>query len=75
MKSLEDITIKYNINFNDNDKYLKEIILEMYNNSNIDINNYDLDNCLILNLIGQYYNFININYNEMIKYYLMAIDI
>ena len=73
MQTLDEITFKYNISFSENENYFKEIILEIYNN-NIDVSNYDMDNSLILNLIGQYYNIVNINYDKMKKYYLMAIE-
>ena len=42
MQTLEEISVKYDIYFSENEKYFKEIILEMYNNSNIDDNNSNL---------------------------------
>ena len=38
------------------------------------VNKYDITNGYILLFIGEYYEYNNINYNEMIKYCLMSID-
>jgi len=72
-KTLNDIIDKYPIIFYNYELPYTEIILEMYNNPNIEPEKYDLDDHIILNLIGQYYHLIHINYDEMKKYYSLAI--
>ena len=73
-ESLKDISDKYPIIFNDHELSYTDLILKMYNNNNINTKNYDLEDVIILNLIGQYYHYIYINYNKMIKYYTIAIE-
>ena len=67
METLNDIALKYNITFSDNTDNLKDIILELFNNIDINENIYDLENPLILNILGTY-SYINKNYTEMKKY-------
>ena len=67
-KSLNDISKNYPIIFNNYELPYTDLILEMYNNPNIDSDKYDLNKNIILNLIGQYYHLIYINYDEMEKY-------
>jgi TPR repeat protein len=74
LKTLEDIKKKYGIGFNSYEMDYIDLILEMYNNPNLEPEKYDLNNDLILNFIGQYFHVINININLAKKYYLMAID-
>ena len=71
---LDEITEKIHIDFNDNEIPYTNLILEIYNNANLNPNNYNLEDDIILKLIGQYYHFIHICYDLMKKYYLMAID-
>jgi len=71
--SLDDITERNPLVFYDYELPYTDLILEMYNNPDIKPENYDLENHIILNLIGQYYHFICINYEEAKKYYLLAI--
>ena len=65
LKTLYDITfdIEYYKDYID-------IILDIFDNDNL---NYDLTDKNILNIIGLYYRFKIKNYDEMKKYYLMAI--
>ena len=54
--SLNEITKKFDIVFNDNEIPYTNLILEIYNNANLNPNNYNLEDDIILNLIGQYYH-------------------
>ena len=53
-------------------EYLTDYILDLYNNKNIEIDSSDV-NKLLWN--GNYYENIEKNYDEMKKYYLMAIEL
>ena len=72
--SLEDIYIYYDISIDSIDKYksIESYILELYNNDIIDSNTNDE---LKLSSIGNYYQYIEKDYELMKKYYLMAIDV
>ena len=54
------------------DKDYIDIILDIFNNDNL---NYDLNDKNILNIIGSYYQYKIKNYDEMKKYYLMSIKL
>ena len=71
--SLEEITLKYNMNFNDeHNKYINEI-LDVFNGK---IDKYkNSEDRFILNMIGIYYHFMGHDSELMKKYYLMAIDL
>jgi TPR repeat protein len=71
--SLTDISDNFPLIFYDYELPYTEIILEMYNNPNIELEKYDLENHIILNLIAQYYHLIFINYENAKKFYLLAI--
>ena len=71
---LHDIINKYNIVFNDDEIKLESLIIKMYNSDELILQDYDLNNPIILNLIGLYYQQIKINHELMIKYLLMAIN-
>jgi len=68
--SLKDISDKYSIVFNDNELPYTNLILEMYNNENINPKKYDIEDVVILNLIGQYYH--HIFTNKVIKRYYFS---
>ena len=73
--SLKEIELKYDIKFNN--KYnieLENIIIEIFNNK-MNLENYDLTNSKIFNIIGLYYVYVQKNYPQVIKYYLMAIEL
>ena len=68
-----DINININIKFNDDDD--KELFVEIMNgNFNKDYNYKNITNSTILCYIGKYYQIIKKDYDEMKKYYLMAIQ-
>jgi hypothetical protein len=71
--SLEEITLKYNMNFNDeHNKYINEI-LDVFNGK---IDKYkNSEDRFILNMIGIYYHFMGHDSELMKKYYLMAIEL
>ena len=73
-KSLKDISNKLPLVFYDHELPYSDIILEIYNNDNINPENYNLEDSIILNLIGMYYYYIYNKYELMKKYLLMAID-
>lgn len=62
------------LEYSKEEKVYEDIIIDIHDSFVLDINKYDITNGYILFFIGEYYEFKNINYNEMIKYYLMAID-
>jgi TPR repeat protein len=68
--SLKEISDKYPIVFNDNESSYTNLIIEMYNNKNIDPKKYDLEDVVILNLIGQYYH--HIYTNKVMKIYYFS---
>jgi TPR repeat protein len=67
--------IKTTFNLSFNDTYDENIILSIFN-GNLDSDElfYDMDNSNVLNLFGLYYNHIEKNYEQMKKYYIMAIE-
>ena len=71
--SLKEVTLKYDINFSDeHNKYLNEI-LDIYNGK---IDKYKKsEDGLILNVMGLYYQYIEMDYELMKKYYLMSIEL
>jgi TPR repeat protein len=73
-KTLKQIFNKCNYNFEkiEQFKYLTDYILDVFNNKNIETNSSD-SNKLLWN--GIYYQHIENNYDEMITYYLMAIEL
>ena len=62
------------LEYSKEEKVYEDIIIDIHDSLVLDINKYDITNGYILFFIGEYYEHKNINYNEMIKYYLMAID-
>ena len=75
METKLEITIKskkYDVTFDDTYKSYKNIIFDIFDNNNI---NYDLNDSKILNILGIYYELKMENYDEMKKYYLMAIEL
>ena len=62
------------LEYSKEEKVYEDIIIDIHDSLVLDINKYDITNGYILFFIGEYYEFKNINYNEMIKYYLMSID-
>ena len=62
------------LEYSKEEKVYDDIIIDIHDSLVLDITKYDITNGYILFFIGEYYEFKNINYNEMIKYYLMAID-
>ena len=68
-KELKKMYNEKDIQYNEN--YI-DTITDIFNNDNL---NYDLTDKNILNIIGLYYRYKIKNYDEMIKYYLMAIDL
>jgi TPR repeat protein len=62
------------LEYSKEEKVYDDIIIDIHDSLVLDINKYDITNGYILFFIGEYYEHKNINYNEMIKYYLMAID-
>ena len=70
---MERLKRLYNIAFNTEDYTIyKNIILDIFENNNL---NHDLNDSNILNIIALYYGCKIKNYNEMKKYYLMAIKL
>lgn len=74
LMDLIEISNKYNIMFNDNEKKLEAELIKIYNSDELNIQDYDLTNHIILCNIAHYYQLIKKDYNKMIKYYLMSID-
>ena len=72
--SIEEINSKYDLNFDKNYEELFDIIIQIFNNK-MNLDNYDLSNSKILNIIGLYYYYKEINYTQAIQYYLMAIKL
>ena len=62
------------LEYSKEEKVYDDIIIDIHDSLVLDITKYDITNGYILFFIGEYYEFKNINYIEMIKYYLMAID-
>ena len=71
MKDIEEIERLYDIKLNYLENY-EHIIIDIFKNDNL---NYDLNNSNILWIIGLYYESKIKNYDEMKKYYLMAIEL
>ena len=70
---MERLERLYKINFNvEKYKDYIDIILDIFDNDNL---NHDLTDKNILNIIGIYYRHKIKNYDEMKKYYLMAIEL
>jgi tetratricopeptide (TPR) repeat protein len=70
--TLEQLTTKYNLTCIDEDD--EELFVSIMN-GNFDTNiNTETANPLMLNYIGLYYEFVEINYDEMKKYYIILID-
>jgi tetratricopeptide (TPR) repeat protein len=67
---LKDISDNHPLVFYEYELPYTELILEMYNNPNIKPEDYDLENNVILNLIGQYYH--HIFTNKVIKRYYFS---
>ncbi len=76
-RNLKHVENKYNTTFDKKYYDIENDILNIFNNNcnNIDVNNYDLTNVLIVYSIGFYYQNISINYDEMKKWYLLAVDL
>ncbi len=74
--NLLEISKTYPISFDVNSYKYENIILDIYNSAQqFDINKYDLTNSEILNILGVYYQYEKQDYNEMKKYFLMAIEL
>ena len=69
-----DIKQDVKLEYSKEESVYEDIIIDIHDSLVLDINKYDITNGYILFFIGEYYEFKNINCNEMIKYYLMAID-
>ena len=70
---MEKLRRLYNITFNTKDyKIYENIILDIFENNNL---NHGLNKSNILNIMALYYECKIKNYNEMKKYYLMAIKL
>jgi TPR repeat protein len=70
--SLEQISNAKKIIFSDKEKLMKDIIINIFNGKFYNNNtSYDY---MTLYYIGQYYQYIQINYSMMEKYYWMSID-
>jgi hypothetical protein len=70
--TLEQLTTKYNLTFIDEDD--EELFVSIMN-GNFDINiDKETARPLIINYIGLYYEFVEKNYDEMKKYYIILID-
>ena len=76
--NLEEISIKYNIAFDSTYNDYIPIILLIFNSVELDLTQtptqYNLDDPIILHLIGLYYRHANPNKELMLKYYSMAIE-
>jgi TPR repeat protein len=70
-KSLEDITKKYKIIFNEKDNKYRNEIIDIFNGN---VEKY-LKNIELYNNLGNYYKHIEKNYDLMKKYYLKAIKL
>jgi TPR repeat protein len=70
--TLKEITEKTKVYFDEYDIPYTDIIIEMYNNNNINPENYDLNNHIILGLIGLYYSHIYKNCELAKKYFIIA---
>jgi hypothetical protein len=62
--TLNDIENKYNIKFNENDYLYTNNIIDIFNDNII-----NTTNPILLNAIGLYYRYKNINYTKMKKYF------
>ena len=69
-----DIKQDIKLEYSKEESVYEDIIIDIHDSLVLDINKYDITNGYILFFIGEYYDFKNINCNEMIKYYLMSID-
>ena len=68
---MEEIESTYNVKLNCLENY-EHIIIDIFKNDNL---NYDLNDSNVLWIIGLYYQCKIKNYDEMKKYYLMAIEL
>ena len=72
--SMKEINSKYNVIFNKEYEELFDIIIQIFNNK-MNLDNYDLSNSKILNILGIYYEKVEKDYVQTIKYYRMAINL
>ena len=71
--TLSEIQLKCDLKFSDEDLICSELIVGIFNNQ---LNNYhDLSNPKLYGYRGLYYGTIEHNYEEMKRYYLMAINL
>lgn len=69
--TIQHIEKKYNIVFDASYDNHKHIIINIFNNNDTTIS--ETNDPIILNIIGLYYQFKKKDYEQMKKYYLMAI--
>jgi hypothetical protein len=74
-ETVKDIEKKYIIKFDNNYSNYNNIIIDIFNSKIIDNRMYDINDPYILNIIGLFYEHKKKNYKEMIKYFLMAIEL
>ena len=73
--NLNQIEQKYNTTFDAKYNIISDTILDIFNNDCANINNYNLSDVLVLSVLGYYYKHVKKDFNEMKKYYMLAIDL
>jgi TPR repeat protein len=71
-ESIQEIEDKYVIKFKSVE--LSNEILSIFNSGELNVELFDLTNSEILCIIGLYYQYVKEDYEEMKKYYLLAIE-
>ncbi len=69
--NIKEIENRYGLTFSDEAKLQQDLIVNIYNN-NFE-KHFDYDN-FTLSKIGEYYQYVEQDYDQMKKYYLMAIE-
>jgi len=74
LSSLNELYTKYNWSFSTLNQYMiyEKEILDIFNNKNVDLYK---DNVNLYFWIAKYYQYIEINYDKIKEYYLIAIDL
>jgi TPR repeat protein len=70
--NIKDISLAYNINF---DNYDYDLVLDIFNNKTEDISKYNLEDPKVLNILGFYYLYLKKDKESMKECYLRAIEL
>ena len=72
--TLDDIAKTYELSYENEDIEYATEILKIYNSENPENLDIDLENLIILNWLGLYYDVVNVNTELMYKYYHLGIS-